>query len=129
MRSTLNSIRALLPVREHLDRAGIVLSGLCALHCVLGIVLVSLLGLGGELLLAPAIHKVGLAMAIVVGAVTLGIGVLRHGRLAPIAVGACGIAAMTAGLLAGHGPIEAMLTIAGVALVAGAHILNLRRVA
>jgi len=115
-----------LSIRDRLDRAGILLSGLCAVHCVLGILLVSVLGLGGELLLDPAIHEVGLALAIVVGLVTLGLGVLRHGKLGPLVVGGCGIALMAAGLASGHGLSEAVLTIAGVALVATAHIRNLR---
>lgn len=118
--------RALLSIRDRLDRAGILLSGLCAVHCVLGIVLVSALGLGGELLLAPAIHEVGLALAILVGLVTLGLGILRHGRLAPLVIGACGIVLMGAALGSSHGISEALLTIAGVALVATAHIRNLR---
>jgi hypothetical protein len=117
---------AMLSIRDRLDRAGIMLSALCAVHCVLGIVLVTVLGLGGELLLAPEIHEVGLALAILVGLVTLGLGVLRHGRLGPLALGACGIALMAAALATGHGVSEAVLTITGVALVATAHIRNLR---
>jgi hypothetical protein len=115
----------LLSIRNRLDRAGIVLSGLCALHCLAGILLVSLLGLGGGALLAPAIHETGLALAIAVGVLTLGIGVWRHGRLGPLAVGACGIALMAGGLLVGHGLREALLTIAGVSLVAFAHYRNI----
>ena len=119
--------RALLLIRDRLDRVGVLLSGLCALHCVLGLVLVSLLGLGGGLLLSPAIHRVGLALAIVVGMLTLGVGLLRHGRLGPLALGLCGIALMAGALITGHGADEALLTIAGVALLATAHIQNLRR--
>ena len=102
------------------------LSGLCAVHCLLGIVLVSVLGLGGEALLSPSIHRVGLALAVLVGLVTLGLGVLRHGKLAPLVIGGCGIALMVAGIVVRHGPVEALLTVAGVALVATAHIRNLR---
>ncbi len=126
MRTALNSIRL------RLDRAGIVLSGLCAIHCLLGLVLVSLLGLGsigGEALLAPAIHRAGLALAVIIGVVTLGIGALRHGRMGPLAIGGCGLALMAAGLVAPHGLQEALLTVAGVALVAVAHIRNLRHAA
>ncbi|MEO6716436.1 MAG: MerC domain-containing protein [Novosphingobium sp.] len=115
-----------LPIRQRLDRIGIMLSGLCAVHCLLGIVLVTVLGLGGEALLSPSIHRVGLALAVMVGVVTLGLGMLRHGRIAPLVIGGCGIALMTAGILVQHGPVEAFLTIAGVALVATAHIRNLR---
>ena len=118
---------ALLPIRHRLDRVGILLSGLCAVHCLLGIVLVSVLGLGGEALLSPSIHRVGLALAVLVGLVTLGLGVLRHGKLAPLVIGGCGIALMVAGIVVRHGPVEALLTVAGVALVATAHIRNLRQ--
>lgn len=117
--------RAILSIRDRLDRAGVLLSGLCAIHCVLSILVVSILGLGGGLLLAPEIHRFGLALAVVIGAVTLGIGVRRHGQPAPLVVGGCGIALMASALAAGHGMHEAVLTISGVALVAFAHIRNL----
>ena len=117
---------ALLSIRDRLDGFGVVLSGLCAVHCVLGLVLVTVLGLGGGVLLSPAIHETGLALAIGVGVVTLGLSALRHGRLGPLMIGACGITLMAAALMVDHGPREALLTIAGVGLVATAHIRNLR---
>ena len=117
---------AILSIRDRLDRVGVMLSGLCALHCIAGLVLVSVLGLGGGVLLSPSIHRVGLALAIGVGAVTIGLGVRRHGRMAPLGLGAAGLALMGAGLFAPHGAGEAALTISGVALVAAAHLLNLR---
>lgn len=117
---------AILSIRDRLDRVGVLLSGLCALHCVLSIVLVSVLGLGGQALLAPSIHRVGLALAIAVGVVTLGIGAARHGRHGPMVIGAAGIALMSLGLVSQHGLVEAVLTIAGVSLVATAHLRNLR---
>ncbi|GAM04549.1 membrane protein [Novosphingobium sp. MBES04] len=91
-----------------------------------GIVLVGVLGLGGELLLSPAIHEVGLALAVVFGAASLGFGVLRHGRMTPLVTGGAGIVLMALALFVGHGLPEALLTICGVALVAGAHLFNLR---
>ena len=118
--------RASLSIRQRFDRLGVLLSGLCALHCLLSIVVVSVLGLGGQLLLAPEIHEVGLALAIMVGTVTLGIGVWRHGQPAPLVIGGIGIALMGYALTVPHGPQEALFTIAGVALVAYAHIRNLR---
>jgi hypothetical protein len=121
MRATLASIR------ESLDRTGILLSALCVVHCVAGIFLVSMLGLGGGALLEPRIHEIGLAVAIGIAVVTLGIGVLRHGALAPLAIGAAGIALMAGGLVVQHGLGEALLTVSGVSLVAFAHIRNLRR--
>lgn len=118
--------KALLSIRDRMDRFGVVLSGLCAVHCLLGVVLVGMLGLGGQALLAPEVHQIGLAMAVVVGFVSLGFGVARHGRMAPMLVGGLGLSLMTAALFVGHGLPEAVLTICGVALVALAHILNLR---
>lgn len=120
---------AILSIRSRLDGAGVLLSGLCVIHCLLGLALVSLLGLGGGLLLAPEIHRYGLALAVTIGVVTLGLGVTRHGRLEPLLIGAVGVALMALALLAGHGPYEAVLTIAGVGLVALAHIRNLRHAA
>jgi hypothetical protein len=121
--------RMILSIRDRLDRAGVLLSGLCALHCLLGIVLVSTLGIGGQALFEPAIHEIGLALAIAVGVFTLGLGVLRHGQVGPLVIGSAGIALMASALMVGHGLPEALLTIAGVALVAIAHIRNLRHAA
>ncbi|MDF2637809.1 MAG: MerC protein [Novosphingobium lindaniclasticum] len=118
---------AITAIRNRLDRAGIVLSGLCALHCVLGVFFVGFLGLGGEVLLAPDVHRVGLVLALVVGVISLGFGVVRHGRIAPLGIGAVGLALMAGAIAVGHGLAESVLTIIGVALVALAHIRNLHR--
>lgn len=110
-----------------MDRAGILLSGLCAVHCVTGLVLIGLLGIGGGVLLDPAIHRIGLSLAVGIGALSLGIGVLRHRRPAPLVIGVIGLALMAFALTAPHGASEAVLTIAGVTLVAFAHVMNLRQ--
>lgn len=117
--------QTLLSLRERLDGFGVVLSGMCALHCILSIVLVGVLGLGGQALLAPEVHQYGLGLAVVVGAVSLGFGIFRHGRMEPMLIGAAGLSLMTGALFVGHGMPEAALTIAGVGLVALAHIRNL----
>lgn len=119
--------QAFISIRGRLDRLGVVISGLCALHCLAGLLLVAGLGLGGEVLLAPAIHRVGLALAIAVGSVTLVLGVVRHGDPVPLQVGAAGIGLMAFALFVGHGSAEAVLTVMGVALLAWAHLRNLRR--
>ncbi|WP_309621544.1 MerC domain-containing protein [Novosphingobium sp.] len=118
--------QALFSIRNRLDRVGVLLSGLCALHCLAGLLLVTGLGLGGEVLLAPAIHRIGLILAIVVGAATLAMGVIRHGDPVPLQVGAAGLGLMGLALFVGHGTEEAVLTIVGVGLVAWAHLRNLR---
>ncbi|MFT4026465.1 MAG: MerC domain-containing protein [Novosphingobium sp.] len=120
---------AVLAIRNRLDRMGMMLSGLCAVHCLLGLLLVSVLGLGGGILLAPEVHEIGLALAVGIGVLTLGLGALRHGRTGPLLIGGAGIALMAGALMVPHGPGEAALTIVGVALVALAHIRNLRHAA
>ncbi len=117
---------AWLSLRDRMDRVGITLSGLCLLHCVAGLLLVTVLGIGGQWLLAPVIHRIGLALAIAVGLLTIGVGVLRHGQLPPLIVGTIGLLLMGGGLFVEHGMEEAVLTISGVVLLAVAHILNLR---
>lgn len=118
--------RALLSIRDRFDRAGIFLSGLCLVHCVLGLVIVSFLGIGGGVLLAPEIHRIGLALAVAIGVLALGAGFARHGRSAPLALGALGLCLMAGALAVGHGLGEAILTIGGVSIVASAHLWNLR---
>jgi hypothetical protein len=117
---------AMILIRNRLDRVGVLLSGLCALHCIAGLLLVAGLGLGGEVLFAPEIHRIGLALAIVVGAITLVLGVIRHGDPRPLQVGAAGLGLMIVALVVGHGSAEALLTIGGVTLLAWSHLRNLR---
>ena len=109
------------------DRLGVLISGLCMVHCVAGLFLIGVLGLGGGVLLNPAIHRFGLVAAFVVGLFTIGAGALRHGHRLPLALGSTGLALMAAAIASDHGTAEAMLTICGVVLVASAHIVNMRR--
>jgi hypothetical protein len=113
-------------IRSRLDRAGLFLSCLCALHCVSGLVLVALLGIGGGILLDPAIHRVGLALAAFIAAVAIGLGAIRHRRAAPFVVAMTGLSFMGGALAVPHGTEEAILTIIGVGLVSIGHVLNLR---
>jgi hypothetical protein len=117
---------ALALIRSRFDRLGMILSGLCVVHCLGSLAIVALFGFGGSLLLDPAIHRVGLGVAVVVGAVAIGLGVMRHRRSEPLLLGILGLALMALALVAGHGPAEALLTIAGVTIVAAAHWRNLR---
>ncbi len=63
----------------------------------------------------------------VIGAIGLGFGVLRHRRFGLLVLGGSGLALMASALLVRHGPREAALTMLGVMLVASAHVLNMRR--
>src|SRR5690606_28365770 len=114
-------------IRGRLDRAGMLLSSLCAVHCVLGIVIVAGLGLGGGLLFDPVIHRVGLLMATVIAGGAIRVGALQHRRAAPFVVATMGLPFMGGGLAVEHGSQEAVLTIIGVTLVAAGHVLNSRR--
>ncbi|MAW90158.1 MAG: hypothetical protein CL575_11885 [Altererythrobacter sp.] len=118
--------RALNPIRRRLDRVGIGLSGLCALHCIASIALVSGLGIGGEFLLAPEIHRWGLLVATLIAGVAIGWGALRHRMAMPFVIAMTGLTFMGAALAVPHGYKEAVLTILGVALVSLGHILNMR---
>jgi len=114
-------------LRGRFDRLGVVISGLCMVHCVAGLFLIGVLGLGGGVLLNPAIHRFGLVAAFTVGMFTIGAGALRHGHRLPLALGTTGLALMAAAIASDHGTGEALLTICGVVLVASAHIVNMRR--
>ena len=109
-----------------LDRAGMILSGLCAVHCVTTIAVMALLASVGGTLLHPAIHEIGLGLAVLLGVVALGAGYLRHGRKLPTVIGGVGLATMSLALTLPHGVPEAIATLSGVALLAFGHHLNRR---
>lgn len=113
-------------LRRRLDQLGIGLAGLCALHCLATLVVISALGVGGHFLFDENIHRIGLLLALIVAAVAIGWGLLRHGRMLPFAVALGGLALMTGALIVPHGANEFVLTLAGVGLVSVGHLLNLR---
>ncbi len=112
------------PIRKRIDRAGIALSAVCAAHCVLALVLA---GTFGGLLFAPIFHEAGLMLAVALGLVAFGVGIARRSALDVLLPAASGLGLMALALAAEHGPVEAGLTITGVALLAFAHWSNLRR--
>lgn len=114
-------------IRGRVDRAGVVLSALCAAHCLATLVIVSALGIGGGVLAAPIIHEAGLALAMIIAAVAIGYGALRHRRAAPFVTAMTGLTFMGGALAMPHGYEEAVLTIIGVGLVSLGHVLNLRQ--
>jgi MerC mercury resistance protein len=116
-------------LRRRLDQLGIGLAGICALHCLLTLAVISVLGLGGlggHFLLDESIHRIGLVLALGVGGAAIGWGLLRHRRMLPFAVAIAGIALMAGALAIPHGANEFLLTLGGVALVSMGHWLNLR---
>jgi hypothetical protein len=115
---------ALLAKPGRLDRLAMGLSGLCLAHCLATAMLLALLASAGGLLGAPIIHEVGLVLAIGLGAIALGRGVLEHGFMLPGAVGALGLGVMAGALELPHDGTEALYTMVGVGIVALGHRLN-----
>lgn len=113
-------------LRRRLDLVGIGLAGLCAVHCLATLVVVSALGLGGHFLLEENIHRIGLMLALAVAVIAIGWGLMRHGRPLPFAVASAGLAFMAWALVVPHGTSELLLTLIGVTLVSVGHLLNLR---
>lgn len=109
-----------------LDQLAIALSGLCAIHCMATAVAVVLLSSVASFLAAPIIHEAGLTIAMVLGAIALGDGALRHGLLLPVAVGSVGLGVMAGAMTLDHGALETAYTIAGVSILAFGHELNRR---
>lgn len=114
---------------ERLDRIAIGLSGLCVIHCLATAAIVALVASAGAFLLHPAIHEFGLAIAVGLGALALGRGLMTHRRVLPAAIGALGLGVMAGALAMPHGGGEALCTVIGVALVAFGHDLNRRALA
>jgi hypothetical protein len=111
-----------------MDRMAIALSGLCLVHCLATSVVLAVLASAGGLLVSPAVHEIGLTLAIMLGIVALGRGVVEHGFMMPSAVGGLGLGVMSGALTMPHSGLETVYTIIGVAILALGHDLNRRAV-
>lgn len=109
---------------HRLDRVAIGLSGLCLVHCLATAVVIGMLASAGGLFGSAWIHEVGLTLAMVLGGVALGRGVVAHGFMMPCAVGCLGLGVMGGALTMPHDGSEALYTMVGVAIVALGHQLN-----
>lgn len=125
MPATLSFSRFWEGVDTRFDRIAIALSSLCLAHCLASTVLLALISSAGGLL-HPAIHEVGLTLAIGFGVIALGRGIFSHGYMMPAVVGAFGIGIMAGALSLPHGEFEIVWTLIGVSLVALGHDLNRR---
>ncbi len=110
------------------DRLGIALSGLCVVHCLASAIFVAMLASAGGFLLDPVIHEVGLMLAIGLGVVSLGRGIVDHGFMMPAAVGGLGLGVMAGALSLPHGGTGTVYAIVGVLILALGHDLNRRAV-
>lgn len=112
-----------------IDRWAIGLSGLCLVHCIASAVLVTVLASAGGLFLHPLVHEIGLVLAILLGVVGLGRGILIHGFMLPAAIGGLGLGMMAGALTLGHdGGGELLWSLVGVLILALGHDLNRRAV-
>lgn len=109
------------------DRLGVILSGMCVVHCIVTALSLGVLASAGDLF-SPALHEYGLIAASVLGAVALTRGIFVHGLLTPSAVGGFGLGIMAGALNLPHGGWETAATVLGVALVALSHELNRRAI-
>ena len=111
-----------------IDRLAIGVSGLCLVHCVASAVLLTVLASAGGLLVDPIFHEVGLMVALLLGVIGLGRGVMIHGFMLPAAIGSLGLGMMAGTLTLNHGGIEVLYSVVGVLILALGHDLNRRAV-
>jgi hypothetical protein len=111
-----------------IDRLAIGVSGLCLVHCVASAVLLTVLASAGGLLVDPIFHEVGLMVALLLGVIGLGRGVLTHGFMLPAAIGSLGLGMMAGTLTLNHSGIEVLYSVVGVLILALGHDLNRRAV-
>jgi len=107
-----------------LDRFAIGLSGLCLMHCLATSVFLAMVATAGGVLGAEWVHEVGLVMAMIMGALALGRGIVEHGYMMPSSVGGLGLGVMAGALTLPHDGTEALFTVVGVGILALGHRLN-----
>ena len=107
-----------------LDRFAIGLSGLCLMHCLATSIFLAMVATAGGMLGAEWIHEVGLVMAMIMGALALGRGIVEHGYMMPSSVGGLGLGVMAGALTLPHDGTEALFTVVGVGILALGHRLN-----
>lgn len=108
------------------DGLGLSIAGLCLLHCLITMVLLTALASAGGALLNPMIHEGGLGLAILLGVLALGKGFRAHGLFMPAFIGALGIGMMGGALTLPHGAMEIAWTVIGVVCLGLGHLLNHR---
>lgn len=111
-----------------IDRLAIGVSGLCVVHCIASAVFLAVLASAGGLLLDPMVHEVGMMLALALGVLGLGRGILHHGFMLPAAIGSLGLGMMGGALTLDHGGVTTLYSVAGVLILALGHDLNRRAV-
>lgn len=111
-----------------IDRIGIAVSGFCLVHCLASAVFVAMLASAGGMLLDPIFHEVGMLIAVGLGILALGRGIVEHGFMMPAAVGGLGLGVMAGALMMPHDQGGTLYSIIGVLILALGHDLNRRAV-
>ena len=118
--------------RMTMDRVAVMLSAVCLLHCMaIPLVILVLPALSGLLLGSETlVHWLLLGVAVPISGLALWVGYSRYRNLRSVLLGTVGLLLMFVAVthLFGRAP-EVPLTLVGVALVACAHLLNIRRAA
>ena len=109
-----------------IDRLAIGLSGLCLVHCLSTTIIVATLASAGGMLGAHWVHEAGLLIAMLLGAIAIGRGIVEHGFMLPGAVSGVGLGVMAGALTLPHDGREAAFTMIGVLILALGHDLNRR---
>lgn len=109
---------------SRLDRMAMTLSGLCLVHCLATAVVFGLLSAAGGIFGSSVIHEFGLTVAMILGTLALGRGILEHGFMMPSMVGGLGLGVMAGALSLPHDGREALFTVVGVGILTLGHQLN-----
>jgi hypothetical protein len=109
-----------------LDRAAIGLSALCAVHCLVSVVLIAGLSMAGTIWTDPLVHRIGMFGAVLLAAIAFGPTLLREKLSRGLIIGLTGLFLMALGLVVPHGWPEIAATIVGASLLAVAHLMNTR---
>ena len=110
------------------DRKGMLLAAICFVHCVAGPVLLSFAGFASLIGVSEKLEPVFILSSFAIGTATLLPGYRhKHGRKSCLGLFLCGLLVLLVlRRLQWLVVPEALLTLIGVALVAGAHALNLK---
>ena len=111
------------------DVVGMLLSSLCAVHCLVTLLFLSTLTtLGAAGLADPRVERLMLASALVVGTVVLGHGALVHRRWRPLVPFVAGVLLLflVRPRIEEGSPMELLIVLAGAAGIVGAHALSYR---
>lgn len=112
---------------NRVDLGAIMVSGVCVVHCVSMPMLLTLAPMAGAQWLSEhLVHWVLLILALPLSMVGLWHGFRRHASWLVPLIGLFGLALMAYDLLPDHDDHAHGLTLIGVLLVAGAHMLNIR---